>query len=148
VSVTYVDTSAMVRAYLRDEPDHAAWRAYLLGSAATLLSSSVLRLELAAAVSAARRARRLRRISKVLDLLAAHCSSDGPISLLGVTGHHLDTARDLVEQHPLRSMDALHLATALSAQATLGAVRFVTCDARQAAVGKQVGLTVQTTPST
>jgi uncharacterized protein len=44
--IKYADTSAVVRAYLRDEPDHAAWRDALLGSAIAVLSSRLLQIEL------------------------------------------------------------------------------------------------------
>lgn len=146
MTVSYVDTSALVRAYLRDEPDHTAWRASLLDEKVTLLSSKALSLELTAAISAARRARRVRRISQLLDLFATHSSSDGPLSLVGITGRHMSMACDLLEHHPLRSLDALHIATALAAQAVLGAISFVTCDEQQAKVARQVGLAVQTSP--
>jgi predicted nucleic acid-binding protein len=146
VTTTYVDTSALVRAYLRDEPDHLAWRSYLFDSGMTLLSSRVLSLELPAAIAAAQRARRIKRTETVLDLFDELTSDNGDMALVGVTSSQIAVGCDLVEHHPLTALDALHLATALSAQGVLRDLLFVTCDEMQAKVGREIGLTVQTAP--
>jgi predicted nucleic acid-binding protein len=145
--IKYADTSAVVRAYLRDEPDHAAWREALLGSAIAVLSSRLLQIELTSAICAAHRARRIRRATAVLDAFAHHCARSGPVSLVPITGRHVHEASKLLQKHVIHAADALHVAAALATKAFVDDVIFTTCDERQAAVGRHVGLTVQTSPA-
>jgi predicted nucleic acid-binding protein len=146
VTSMYVDTSALVRAYLRDEPDHSAWRSYLFDEGMGLLSSRALSLEFPAAIAAARRARRIEGTTQIFDAFERHISVDGPISLVAITIRQIVMAWDLLEHHPLRSLDALHLSTALRAQGLFRDLLFVTCDEQQAKIGREIGLTVQTAP--
>jgi uncharacterized protein len=145
--LSYMDTSAVVRVYLHDEPDHDAWRDTFLDPGRRFMSSRLLDVEMTAAVSAARRARRVRKLHRVLQRFEADSSDRGRLALVPLTGRQASLARELVLQHRIRSLDALHVAAAMSTQRVLGDVVFVTYDERQAEVGRQVGLTVQTAPS-
>jgi predicted nucleic acid-binding protein len=72
-------------------------------------------------------------------------ASGGP--LVPVTGRHIYEASELLQRYAIHAADALHVAAALATKAFVDDVIFMTCDERQAAVGRQVGLTVQTSPA-
>ena len=147
MSLLYADTSAIVRAYFADEPDHDALRSMLLEGSEPVVSSELARIELASAVSAARRARRLRGADSVLARFDADCGSEGPILLLRLHAEAvLSTAYRLVGNHRLRTLDAIHLAVALEdAKALAGddPLVFVTRDSDQAAAARTLGLSVR-----
>jgi predicted nucleic acid-binding protein len=144
VSVLYADTSALVRAYFADEPEHATLRARLLEGDEAVVSSELTRLEFASAVSAAARAGRLRKSRVFLDRFDADCSNDGPIALLRLDAERVfPLAYRLLTEHDLRTLDALHLAVAsTSATALAGgdSVVLVTRDDRQVAAAATMGL--------
>jgi predicted nucleic acid-binding protein len=144
VSVLYADTSALVRAYFADEPEHAKLRALLLEGDEAVVSSELTRLEFASAVSAAAGAGRLRKSRLFLDRFDADCSSEGPIALLRLDAERVfPLAYRLLTEHDLRTLDALHLAVAsISATALAGgdSVVLVTRDDHQAAAATTMGL--------
>ncbi|GAA5119698.1 type II toxin-antitoxin system VapC family toxin [Pseudonocardia adelaidensis] len=143
----YVDTSALVRCYFPDEPDHEELRALLLEAVEPVVTSELTRLEVASAVHAAHRAGRLRDPAELLDVVDTDCGEDGPIALLRLQPEVVfGLAADLVAKHPLRSLDALHLAVARSTAAELAAgepVVLVTRDHRQAAAAAALGMPVE-----
>jgi predicted nucleic acid-binding protein len=146
VRFLYADTSALVRAYFADEPDHTALRELLLHGADPVVSSELARLEFASAVMAARRAGRLRKAQTVLDRFDADCGDEGPLTLVRCLqpGPVLAAAFDLVRRHCLRTLDALHLAVALTDVSDLAAglpVVLVTRDEAQAHAAVAAGLT-------
>lgn len=55
MSLLYADTSALVRAYFANEPEHKELSARLLEGDEAVVSSEITRLEFASAVSAAER---------------------------------------------------------------------------------------------
>ncbi|MGH2846394.1 MAG: type II toxin-antitoxin system VapC family toxin [Thermoleophilaceae bacterium] len=129
----YVDASALVKLTFR-EPESAALRA-LLGHRPELVSSDLVRVELPRAV-------RRRAASHDLDLqrlLAAVEKTIARVDLVFVTADVLDAA-GAIEAPALRSLDAVHLASALSIAPDLAS--FVTYDGRQAEVARAVGLDV------
>lgn len=144
MSLLYADTSALVGAYFADEPDHALLRQQLLLGPEPVVTSELARVELASAVFAAARGGRLRRPRVVLDRFDADCASDGPLALLRLdSATILARARELVGEHPLRSLDAIHLAVASRDAVELAAgepVVLVTRDAAQAAAARALGL--------
>jgi predicted nucleic acid-binding protein len=126
----YVDSSALVKLVVR-EPESEALRE-LLSSREDLVSSAVAVVEV---VRAARRASdspeiadRARRVVRALHLLA-------------VDLRLLESAAEL-EPVSMRSLDAIHLASALSLKDELEAV--VVYDQRLAAAAESVGLPVLT----
>ncbi|MHA6622011.1 type II toxin-antitoxin system VapC family toxin [Pseudonocardia sp. DLS-67] len=143
----YVDTSAFVRCYFADEPDHEQLRGLLLEGAEPVVTSELTRLELASAVHAAHRAGRLPDPAELLAVVDADCGEDGPILLLRLQPEVVfGLAAALVAEHPLRSVDALHLAVARSTAAELAAgepVVLVTRDHRQAAAAAALGMPVE-----
>jgi predicted nucleic acid-binding protein len=125
--VAYLDTSAVVKLLVR-EGETAALRRWLRRRprrvASALLSVELLR--------AARRAGEPRLVVEARRLLTG-------ITLIGVDNAVLDRAGDL-EPGQLRTLDAIHLATALSLGAELDAV--VTYDRRMADAAALVGLAI------
>jgi predicted nucleic acid-binding protein len=146
LSVLYADTSALVRAYFADEPEHQELRARLLEGEEAVVSSEITRLEFASAVGAAARTRRLRRSRLFLDRFDADCIDDGPIALLRLEPEEVfPLAYRLLTEHDLRTLDAIHLAVAsTSARALSGGepVMLVTRDQRQAAAATAMGLAI------
>jgi uncharacterized protein len=125
--VAYLDTSAVVKLLVR-EGETAALRRWLRRRprrvASALLSVELLR--------AARRAGEPRLVVEARRLLSG-------ITLVDVDGAVLDRAGEL-EPGQLRTLDAIHLATALSVGAELDAV--VTYDRRMADAAALVGLAI------
>ncbi|MGH3812735.1 MAG: type II toxin-antitoxin system VapC family toxin [Pseudonocardiaceae bacterium] len=144
MSVRYADTSALVRCYLVDEADHERLRALLLEGREPVVTSELTRVELASALSTAARSGRLRRPDWLLARADADCGPDGPIALLALDpGTVLPRARQLVLDHPVRTLDAIHLAVAATTATELAAgepLEFVTCDQRQAQTADVLGL--------
>jgi uncharacterized protein len=125
--VAYLDTSAVVKLLVR-EGETAALRRWLRRRprrvASALLSVELLR--------AARRAGEPRLVVEARRLLSG-------ITLVDVDRAVLDRAGEL-EPGQLRTLDAIHLATALSVGAELDAV--VTYDRRMADAAALVGLAI------
>lgn len=146
MSVLYADTSALVRAYFAEEPEHAELRARLLEGDEALVSSELTRLEFASAVSAAAGTGRLRKSRLFLDRFDADCGDDGPIALLRLDPERVfPLAYRLLTEHDLRTLDALHLAVASTSAIALSgsdSVVLVTRDERQAAAAATMGLTI------
>jgi predicted nucleic acid-binding protein len=124
--ITYVDASAIVKLVVR-ERESAALRRYLRRHGAPV-SSALARTEVMRAVLPFGAAA-LRRAREVL----------GRFELVRVNDRVLATAGEL-EPPELRSLDAIHLATACMLGASLG--RVVTYDSRMAAGAKALGLAV------
>lgn len=147
MTVLYADTSALVRAYLQDEPDHAQVRAVLLEGADPVVSSELARVEFASAVRAAGRTARIAEQQQLLDLFDVDCKADGPIKLLTLSPEAiLPSAHRLVLDYHLRTLDAIHLAVALRHRdqvAEIAEFAFVTRDAEQATAAAALGLEVR-----
>jgi predicted nucleic acid-binding protein len=141
LTVLYADTSALVRAYLVDESDHAALRALLLEGDSTVISSEIARVEFARAVAAAERAGRLRSADTYVARFDDDCSRSRRVGLVELEpGRVLPLAHTLVQRHRLATLDALHLAVAI--QEPEPDLAFVTRDADQALAARELGLTV------
>jgi uncharacterized protein len=149
VTLLYADTSALVRCWLPDEDrsDSEHLRRLLLEGEDPVVTSELTRLEVASAVHAAVRAGRLRRADGVLRRADRDWGVEGPVALLALRpAEVLPAARQIVLDHPVRTLDALHLAVATTTAAELAAgdpVEFVTRDARQADAAKALGLPVR-----
>ncbi|MEX2554083.1 MAG: type II toxin-antitoxin system VapC family toxin [Actinomycetota bacterium] len=143
MSFVYADTSALVRAYLADEPGHAELRRFLLDGSDLVTCSELARVELAGAVRSAERSGRLPSPSDVLDRFDVDCVSRVALVRFDA-GTVLPTARALVLAHRLRTLDALHLAVAVEAALAVGeALVFVTRDRDQADVARALGFDVR-----
>jgi uncharacterized protein len=147
VSILYADTSAVVRAYFLDEPDHDELRELLLEGDEPVVTSELTRIELAGAVITAFRTARIEGADDVLASFDVDCGDDGVITLLRLDpSTALPTAHRLVAEQVLRTLDAIHLAVALTDVTTLAAgepVELVTRDKRQAAAAIALGVPVR-----
>ena len=144
VTVLYADTSAVIRAYFVDEPEHPTLHELLLQGHEAVVTSEITRLELASAAAAAR-AGRIGEAAAVLAAFDADCGAGGPISLLRLQPEDvLPRAVDLVQQQRLRTLDAIRVAVALSVPHLLveDDVTFVTRDQQQEAAATALGLRV------
>jgi len=145
VALIYIDTSAVVRAYFADERDHEQLYKLLTGPD-PIVTSELTRVEFASAVSAAYRVRRTADPSVVLDRFDLDCGQDGLVTLLRLDAQAvLPLARKLVIEQVVRTLDAIHLAVALTDATALAggdSVVFLTRDNRQAAAAKELGLAV------
>ena len=147
MKVLYADTSAVVGAYLSDEAEHVALKELLFSRVHSVLTSELTRVEFASAATAAMR---LGRISDHLGLLRQFdhdTATGGHFGVIPLAPHRiLPAARRLVlENHPLRTLDAIHLAVALYEVSALTGGEpavMVTRDRRQADVAKANGLSV------
>jgi len=138
-----------VRAYLPDEADHTSLRAQLLEGDDAVVSSELARVEFASAAHAARRARRRMGPGGPLGLMArfdADCSGGGPMSLVLLRPDVvMPRAYQVVVDHRVRTLDAMHLAVALDVAARLAdgdQLAFVTRDQAQATAARSLGLSV------
>jgi uncharacterized protein len=147
VSILYADSSALARAYFADEPDHAELKAMLLDGPDPVVASDLARVELASAVEAAARTGRLRRSREVLARFDVHCHESGPITLLRLRPETvLPAAYRLILDHQIRTLDAIHLAVALTELPGLAGedeAIFVTRDTSQAVAARTLGLQVR-----
>jgi predicted nucleic acid-binding protein len=128
----YLDSCAVIKLIV-DEPDSPALEAHLESSEDTWVSSEIVVVEVHRALHRLQLRAQAKEISNLLL---------GDLTLLGV-GKILTAASDLEGQH-LRSLDALHLATAVSLKPQLH--EFVTYDKRLAEAAADAGFIV-TSPS-
>ncbi|HTI21100.1 MAG TPA: type II toxin-antitoxin system VapC family toxin [Kutzneria sp.] len=123
----YLDSSAVVK-LVRREAETDALRAWLASNAQPLVSSALVRTETARALTRAEPAA-LAVLPSVLALLYQRSVTD---DLLDAAGRYSDPV--------LRSLDAIHLATAEELSSVL--MSFVTYDKRLADAGRARGLQV------
>lgn len=144
MTVIYVDTSAVVRAYLGDEAASDSAATVLFASRHPVVTSELTRVEFASALIAAVRAKRLPNATPILSQFDQDCAEDGPLALLPMRRPVLAAARELLLTNgPLRTLDALHIAVALTDAAELsgdGDVAFLTYDERRAVAARSAGL--------
>jgi predicted nucleic acid-binding protein len=114
VTVYYADTSALLVSYLPDEAGSAALRALLLEGRDPVLACRLVDVEVPRAlVTGVRRGRiPAGRLGALLDQYDRDVGSRRRVELLGLDTAALERARDLVTRHPLRTLDAIHLAVA------------------------------------
>jgi predicted nucleic acid-binding protein len=142
----YVDASVIVTAYFRDEPDHDRYRVMLFEEGGPAVVSEVVRAEVASAVWAASRAGRIADGDVVISRFDTDCAEGGPVKLLALrSGPVIDRAVQLIREHRLRSLDAIHLAVALEDARWLAGEEglvFATCDQAQSRAAIALGLRV------
>jgi uncharacterized protein len=137
--VLFADTSALARAYLRDESDSRVLRALLLETGEAVLASELVRVELARSVKGAERVGRVTDAARTLEGIDADL--DDPITIVDLKpAAILPKARELVLEHQLGTLDAIHLAVAVEERRrSPDPVVFVTRDADQAAAATALG---------
>jgi len=136
----YVDTSAMVKRYVRESGRPAVLKLFAQHN---LVSSVILPVELYSAF--VRRTREGTLATTALPRLFSRVGADRPRwTLVETTAEVIGQAQTLVERHPLRTLDALHLASARVFEKQLQLpVLFISADHRQLAAAAREGLTVE-----
>jgi predicted nucleic acid-binding protein len=134
VSRLYVETSALLRALLEGD---APLRDRLTG--AQVVTSALTFTEAARALARARREGRLdaRQAREVERWLAAFERS---WDVLAVDPAVLGRARGELPAEPVRTLDAIHLASILELDESFGALTVVSCDARIRRNAEALGL--------
>jgi uncharacterized protein len=142
VIVVYADTSAIIGAYLADEAEHGALSSLIFDGSDAVVTSELTRVEFASALAAAARGGRLDRAGELRDRFDLDCGDEGPLSLLRLDPSVvLPMAHGLVGRYRLRTLDAMHLAVALTSAAALAdEVVVLTRDVRQAEAAGELGL--------
>jgi predicted nucleic acid-binding protein len=125
LSALYLDSSAFVKLVV-EETETAAVRSFLTSRAVRRVSSSLLRTEALRAV---------RHVGP--DALATVRESLRRVDLIGIDDRILDAAGTL-EPRVLRTLDAIHLATAMAVGDDLEAI--VTYDERMVEAARLLGL--------
>ena len=126
MSALYLDSSAFVKVVV-EETESAALRAFLAATGARRVSSALLRAEALRAV---------RHLGP--DAVTTVREGLRRVDLIGIDDRILDSA-GILEPQVLRTLDAIHLATALAVGDDLDAI--VTYDERMVAAARLVGLT-------
>ncbi|HEU0168901.1 MAG TPA: type II toxin-antitoxin system VapC family toxin [Chloroflexota bacterium] len=141
MSAVYADTSALSSLYLLDEGD-AAHVAELLAQA-NVVTSELTKVEVASSLARAHRDRRIdaATLENALQAFDGHVDNDGPITVLPLGQETFRRARSFVLSTRVRTLDALHLASARNlALATGEEVQVLTRDRRQAEAAVALGL--------
>lgn len=135
----YFDTSVLVRRYIREGGSHRARR---LLRQYRFLSSAIAPVEMMSALCRRRTSGDLaeRDFSAILSRMR---KDRAYWELVEVSPLVLTQAEDLIRKTTLRTLDAIHLASALAFQAASGiAIPFITGDERQREVAGQLELNV------
>lgn len=114
--ITYIDTSSLLKLLIEEDGSDRA--ALIWDTADALVSVALIVVEGRAALAAARRGRRLSisQHQRALDEFAALVEE---LAIVEVTEDLLTSAADLAEDEGLRGYDAVHLAAALTVEATV-----------------------------
>lgn len=128
MTADYLDSSAFVKLVV-EEPETDALRRYLAGRGGRVVSSALLRTEALRAVR-----------HHGTTAIATAREGVRRIDLIAIDDRILDTAA-VLEPLIVRTLDAIHLATALAVGDDLGVV--ITFDARMADGARQLGLAVE-----
>ena len=132
----FLDSSALAKYYIR-EPGSRAVRAWLERADELLLSV----LALPEVMSVFNRLQREGKIAhaQYAELKRKAIADVQDATVVPLTPEVLGTAIDCLERAPLRALDALHVASAIEANAD----RFVSADRRQCRAAQAVGLRVE-----
>jgi uncharacterized protein len=146
VRIAYVDSSLVVRHYLPDEPGQPEASAIIEDEAIAIVTAPLTRIEVSGALVRAARSRRVESIGDALDRLDDDFDG-GLITMIGVDDERLHrSALQIVRDHGLRALDAIHIATALLAFPELveddDEAMFIGRDDAQRSVAELLGLVV------
>jgi predicted nucleic acid-binding protein len=140
MTLAYLDSSVLVKRYVKERGTREIDR--LFDEQRTLLTSSIAWSECLAALSRKRHDGSLsvRGHDRASTAMAAEWRS---LNEIGVTREIRERVRELLSRAPLRGMDAIHLASALWAEARLGGEVVLYCsDKRLVRAARSLGLTV------
>ncbi|MGH3694761.1 MAG: type II toxin-antitoxin system VapC family toxin [Pseudonocardiaceae bacterium] len=118
--LVYVDSSVLARAYLPGEEGHAEAAALLAGTDHLLVTATWTIVEVTSTLVRATRVGRRGDIDALLAVLAADTGKDGTVTLLRADTEQVELrALQIVREHALQSLDAMHLAVATLAAVPL-----------------------------
>ena len=146
MATLFLDTSVVVRRYSSSEPGaNRVRQACAPSQRHTLLLSRIAVLEVATALNRRVRDGSLPTLVRSRHWRAFQLHLRDQYQLIESTDPIYATAQQLVFQHPLRSLDSLHLASALAVSARIGqaALQFWTADEQQARAALSEGLMVE-----
>jgi uncharacterized protein with PIN domain len=137
VIVVYAESSAVL-AWLLDEPGQTAVVA-TLASADQVVTSALTVIECSRALARARETKRLKPAEelaalRLLDQAAASWN------ILDISDRVAERARGAFPHEPVRTLDAIHLATATVFADALGALRMLSLDERVRANADALGI--------
>jgi len=136
----YFDTSVLLKRYVKEEGSAAARR---LLSRYRFLSSAVAPIEALSALSRRRASGELTQRDFLIIRSRLH-KDRAYWELVEVGAIVLSQAEDLVQKTGLRTLDALHVASALTFQAASGmTIPFITADLRQREAADRLALNLQ-----
>lgn len=136
----YWDTSALAKVYVRES---GSARAIALHQSHAVISSALLPLELSSLIERQRRDRLIEagEARRVSALFHTHRRD---WTLIAVSADVLERGERLVALSPLRTLDAIHLASALLVASQQPVpLPFVTADRRQADTAGKLGLALE-----
>ena len=135
----YFDTSALVKRYVKEE---GSPRVRVLFKRYRFLSSAITPLELVSALCRRRATGEL--AEKDYRAILSRMEEDRAYwELIEVSPRVLERAEELIQQTALRTLDAIHIASALMFQSAFGIrVPFITGDARQSETANQLAMHV------
>ena len=141
----YFDTSVLVKRYVDEAGRHEVLR---LLRRYDVVTSAIVTVELRSALR--------RRVAeggldeeRVPEILKRVAAERGFWASIDVSRDVLSAAETLVATHPVRALDAVHIASArlFAARIALPDLIFVSADARQTTAAAAVGLTTRTIAS-
>ena len=134
----YFDTSALVKRYV-DEPGRRQVQQLLRRH--DCVTSAILPVELRSALRR-RVAERMLESSRVSEILKRVAADRAYWTIIEVGTEVLSGAEALVSVHPLRTLDAIHVASAqlFAARLSISDLIFVSADQRQTEVASAIGL--------
>ena len=137
----YFDTSALVKRYV-DEPGRREVQQLLRRH--DCVTSAILPVELRSALRR-RVAERTLDSSRVSEILKRVAADRAYWTVIEVGAEVLRGAEALVSVHPLRTLDAIHVASAqlFAARLSIAALIFVSADKRQTDVTNAIGLAMR-----
>lgn len=135
----YFDTSVLVKRYVKEEGSTTARRLF---QRYRFLSSAVAPVEVLSAISRRRTSGELNHRDSLAIRARLH-KDRAYWELVEVGGIVLGQAEELVQKTGLRTLDALHVASALTFQAASGlTIPFITSDLRQREAAENLALTL------
>ncbi len=140
-ATAYLDTSALVALYIAERQTNSVRS--VVQNAGAIVTSRIGYAEARAAFARMRRERVIPRRAHILIVEQFNHDWEA-LSVVEVTDLVVRTAGDLVERHPLRGFDAVHLASALALREDAGVEILFCChDARLAAAARAEHLRVR-----
>ncbi|MGB6057318.1 MAG: type II toxin-antitoxin system VapC family toxin [Microthrixaceae bacterium] len=114
--ITYIDTSSLLKLLIEEDGSDRA--GLIWDTADALVSVALIVVEGLAALAAARRGRRL-SVSQHQRAVDEFSALVAELAIVEVTADLITNAADFAEDEGLRGYDAVHLAAALSVEATV-----------------------------